>query len=124
MWTIAFYLAIATFFIPRSQEKIKKIVGFTSMGITGVFFLLLIISTFCYGFYSFLDFFYSTPLFFIELIYQLLSSLFMEIDMTYILIKILEIFTVLIFSGIQIALAFVAIKFDLQKIKDKNKLIK
>ena len=56
MWTLAFYLAMLAFFLPK---KAKKVVAYISMGLTAFYFILWVLGRLL-GFYIYeiIDLFY------------------------------------------------------------------
>jgi hypothetical protein len=127
MWTLAFYLAMLAFFLPK---KAKKVVAYISMGLTAFHFILFVLGC-LFGFYIYgigylfsfgteLNPFYWLFRFvwrFVDNIEFYFVWLFVHNIEINILRTILAIFVNMIEDGLQILLAFLALKYSFINLK-------
>ena len=123
MWTLAFYLAMLAFFLPK---KAKKVVVYISMGLTAFYFILKVLN-WLFGFYIYENYFYKIHYLFsfgdfgAELnpfywLFYFVWSFVHNIESN-ILRTILAIFVNMIEDGLQILLAFLALKYSFINLK-------
>ena len=115
MWTLAFYLAMLAFFLPK---KAKKVVVYISMGLTAFHFILLVLGwlfgfhiyeiNYLFSFWGELNPFYWLFRFVWPFVHNIESK---------ILRTILAIFVNMIEDGLQILLAFLALKYSFINLK-------
>ena len=122
MWTLAFYLAMLAFFLPK---KAKKVVAYISMGLTAFYFILLVldwlfdfhiygISFYIYEINYLFSFGYKLNPFYwlFHFVWPFIHKIENNIVKT-----ILAIFVNMIQKGLQILLAFLALKYSFIKYK-------
>lgn len=124
MWTLAFYLAMLAFFLPK---KAKKVVVYISIGLTAFYFILKVLNwlfafyNIYYGFYNIyyeinylFDFgFKLNPFYWL---FHFVWPFVREIESN-IVRTILAIFVNMIEDGLQILLAFLALKYSFINLK-------
>ena len=115
MWTLAFYLAMLAFFLPK---KAKMVVAYISMGLTAFYFILWVLG-WLFGFYIYeiIDLFYFgvklNPFYWL---FYFVWPFVHKIESTTVR-TILAIFVNMIEDGLQILLAFLALKYSFIKYK-------
>ena len=119
MWTLAFYLAMLAFFLPK---KAKKVVVYISMGLTAFDFILYVLD-WLFGFYIYnkINYLYYFKDFGFKLnpfywLFRFVWPFVHNIEIN-ILRTILAIFVNMIEDGLQILLAFLALKYSFIKYK-------
>jgi hypothetical protein len=115
MWTLAFYLAMLAFFLPK---KAKKVVAYISMGLTTFYFILLVLG-WLFDFYIYdINYLFSfgyklNPFYWLfHFVWPFVHKIENNIVKT-----ILAIFVNMIEDGLQILLAFLALKYSFIKYK-------